>query len=368
VSRLWAGLLAALALAAMAAGVVLDQTGLRAARASALAGVENPGPRGLAAARELLVSTGAKTAVRHPFDPELPAAVVVLAAPQAMVPEDEVRALVARAEAGATVVVALGGAAQPALLDALGLALQPGDAPRTARALAPHRLVDGLSLPSRSATLSAERPGSLAVCGGEGWASAISVPAGRGEVLVFVGPEPLENAHLLEGDATSLVMRLGRLGPVVFDERFLSPPTPPGPPSRRALLLLAGQLLLAGLALAFARGRRLGAVRPSPAAAEGRTSRDYLTSLAALYGRAGAEEELAARSWSGLRHRLERRAGIPARLTDAEAARRAQARSEGAAMALALGGAALAAGGKGVLLRVTRAAADAEAALRERRG
>jgi len=152
----------------------------------------------------------------------------------------------------------------------------------------------------------------------------------------------------------------------VFDERFLAPPAAPAPaapPSRRALALLAGQLLAAGAALAWARGRRLGAIRPAPAPPGERTARAYLASLAALYRRAGAEAELAAQAWRALRRRVDRRFGVPARLTDAEAARRVSSRSPAAALALARGGAALAAGGAGVLLRVTRAAADAEAAL-----
>jgi hypothetical protein len=367
VSRWPAALAAAGALAALAAGVVLDQSGLRAAEGSALAASSSPGPRGLAAARELWLATGVEARVRRRGDPASAAAVVLLAAPQAPLPRLEVEALLDRAAAGATVLVALGGAPQPALLEALGLALAPAGAPRTARALAPHPLVDGLALPARGAGLSVRRPGALPVAGGEGWASAVSVPAGRGEVLVLSGPEPLENTHLLEADAASLLVRLGRLGPLELDERFLAPAAQGTPPSQRALLLLGGQLLLAGAALAWARGRRLGAVRPPPPAGAGRTSRDYLAALATLYRRAGAEPELAARAWRGLRRRLERQAGIPARLPDAEAARRAQARSAGAALALARGSAELLAGGPGVLLRVTRAAAEAEAALRARR-
>jgi hypothetical protein len=291
----------------------------------------------------------------------------VVAAPRSPLPRAEVEALLARAAAGATVLVALGAAPQPALLEALGLELAPGEAPRTARALAPHPLVDGLALPARAASLSALRPGPLPVAGSAAWASAVSIPAGSGEVLVLSGPEPLENAHLLEADAASLLVRLGRLGPVELDERFLAPSATATPPSQRALLLLSGQLLLAGAVLAWARGRRLGAIRPPAPPGAGRTSRDYLASLAALYRRAGAEQELAGQAWRTLRRRLERQEGIPARLPDAEAARRAQTRSSGAALALARGSAALAGGGPGALLRVTRAAAEAEAALRARR-
>jgi len=354
--------LAAAALALVAA-TVLGQAGRRGAEPSRLASAESTGPRGLAAARELLAARGWPVARRGPGDPPFAGAgTVVVAAPATPLPSAEVAALLEEAEEGATVVVALDRAAQPALLDALGLALAPSSEYRFAHGLAPHRLVGDLSLPGRAASLEVLRPGPLPVSGGPGWASAVSAPAGRGEVLVLSGPEPLENAHLLEGDAVSLVLRLGALGPVVFDERFLQASSPP-PPARRGLLLLGAQLLLGGLTLVLALGRRLGAIRPPPPAGMAQTARDYLSSLAVLYRRAGAEPELAAQAWAALRRRLERRAGIPARLADADAARRLAAGNREVALALARGAAALAGGGPGVLLRVTRAAAEAEALL-----
>lgn len=356
------------ALALLVAAVVLGQADERGAEVSASAAGGNLGPRGLAAARELLISTGASVTRRGPGEPAVEgAAVVLVAAPAAAPAGDQVSSLVAEASRGATVVIALGRLPPPALLEALGVELAPGAEPRVARGLAPHRLLGDLRVPARSAALVSTRPGALAVSGNLGWTSALSVPAGRGEVLILSGPEPFENAHLAEADAASLVVRLGAMGPVVLDERFLGEAAPAAPTSRRALLLLALQLLLAGAALILARGRRLGALRPPPAAGAGRTARDYLASLAALYRRAGAEQELAAAAWRGLRRRLERRLGVPARLTDAQAARRLARRSPEAALALARGSAALAGGGGGTLLRVTRAAADAERALGGRR-
>ncbi|HVO18565.1 MAG TPA: DUF4350 domain-containing protein [Anaeromyxobacter sp.] len=356
--------LAGVAALAVVAGTVLGQAGQGGGAPPGLASAESAGPRGLAAARELLAARGVAVVRRGPGDPLLPGAgTVLLAAPGAPIPAAEVKALIEEAAGGATVLVALGPAPQPALLDALGLALAPSLEPRTARGLAPHRLLGDLSLPGRAASLEVLRPGPLPVSGAPGWGSAVSAPAGRGEVLVLSGPEPLENGHLLEGDAVSLIVRLGALGPVVIDERFLSAESPQPPPTRHALALLGAQLLLAGLTLALALGRRLGAVRPPAPAEVGQTTRDYLTSLAALYRRAGAEAELAALAWAALRRRLERRAGIPARLSDADAARRLPAGDPARALALARGAAALAGGGAGVLLRVTRAAADAEALL-----
>ena len=361
----WPALLAAfLALSALAAGVLLEESRLHTSQVSPLPSSSNPGPHGLAAARELLLETGATTFLRQRGDLEPgPTRVLVLAAPRAQIPQGEVDLLLKRAFEGATVIVTLGGTAQPALLDRLGLEVAPGADPRVAHPLSPHPLFFGLDLPASSASILAREPGTLAVSGGDGFVSAVSIEEGKGEVLVFSGPEPLENAHLVEGDAATLLLRLGKLGPVVFDERFLAKAAAAPPPSQSALLLLAGQLLLAGGALTWSRARRLGAIRPPPKRSNDRTSRDYLASLSILYRRAGAEEQLARESWSALRRRLERMTGIPARLSDAEAARRAQPRSQEAALALARGGAALAAGGGGVLLNVTCAAADAEAAL-----
>jgi hypothetical protein len=366
--RRWPAALAAFsALSLLVAAVVLGQTGPRGTEISSAPSAANLGPRGLAAAWELLRSTGAAPIRRGPGDAAVPgAAVVIVAAPSAALGAEDVSSLLAEAGGGAIVIVALGSSPQPALLDGLGLGFTPGAAPRQAHGLAPHRLVGDLSLPARSAAISIGRPGALAVSGAAGWASAVSVPAGRGEVLVLSGPEPLENANLLQGDAASLVARLGALGPVVFDERFAAGPRPAGPPSRRALALLAAQILAAGAALALARGRRLGAIRPPPDLERGRTARDYLSSLAGLYRRAGAEGEMAAQAWYRLRRRLERRWNVPSRLSDAQAARRIAGRNPEAALALARGGAALAGGGAGVLLRVTRAAADAERALERR--
>jgi hypothetical protein len=369
------------ALAVLAAGTIFLEAD-RGPAPSALPSSENPGPRGLGGGRELLRAAGTAVKTRGPGAAPAQAAVVILAAPGAPIGSREAAELVAEAERGATVVVALGAAPQPELLGALGLSFTRGDAPgstraaapTTARGLAPHPLVGDLALPAGSAALAPARPGPLAVSGDAAGASAVSVPAGRGEVLVLSGPEPLENAHLLEEGPLTLWVRLGALARVdpsatgvVFDERFLAPPAAPPPRSRSALALLAAQLAAAGAALAWARGRRLGAVRPAPPAAAGRTARAYLGSLAALYRRAGAEEELAAQTWRALRRRLERRWAIPARLSDADAARRLAARSPAAAEALARGGSALEPHGASPLLHVTRAAAEVEAALEGRR-
>ncbi|MGC3997262.1 MAG: hypothetical protein QM767_07035 [Anaeromyxobacter sp.] len=364
------GLLPAAALAALAlvaAGAVLGQRRQRLREAAPLPAGESTGPRGLAALRTTLQAAGTAVLRRGPGDPPAPgAAVVILAAPRAPLDEAEAAALLAGAEGGATLVWALGPAPQPALARRLGLSTSGPGTLRTASGLAPHPLVGDLQLPAAGPALQATWPGALPVSGLPGAATALSLPVGRGELLVLSGPEPLENAHLADGDALTLALRLGSRGPVALDERFLRPPGET-PPSRRALLTAAGQLLLAALVWLWARGRRLGAIRRAPAEGAAPSGAGHAASLGALYARAGDEPALAAQTWRLLRQRLEQRAGLSARLEDADAARRLAARCPLAAEALTRGAAALSAGGRGTLLRVTRAAAEAEAALRQRR-
>jgi len=180
-------------------------------------------------------------------------------------------------------------------------------------------------------------------------------------VIVLSGPEALENERIGEADAVSFLVRLGGRGPLAIDERFLAPADGPAPPSRRALALLAAQALLGAAVLLAALAPRLGPIRPPPPEGGGRSTRDYLASLAALYRRAGAEPELARSAWRAFRRRLEARAGIPARLPDAEAARLLAARSSPAARAVLRGSVAL--GRRRPLLAVGQAAAEAEEAL-----
>jgi hypothetical protein len=151
-------------------------------------------------------------------------------------------------------------------------------------------------------------------------------------------------------------------GPIALDERNLRGGAAV-PAAQVALALLVLQALLAGAAFALARGRRLGAIRPPPPP-RGRTARDYLESLGALYRRARAEGELSRSAWVRARRDLERRAGIPARLADEEAEARLWPRAPAAAEAVARARRALSAPpGPASLTAVVRAAADLEAAL-----
>jgi hypothetical protein len=352
----WAAVAASLAL--VAAGVAVGHERAREREASPLPSVLSTGPRGLAAARWFLAATG-RSATRIDDRGAWPArgAVVLLAAPAEPLEDEEAAALVSHARAGGTVVWLAGDVRQPALERRLGVRARAAPGFRIASAQAPHPLVAGLLVPVNGGSVEADGPDALPILATAGAVAGVSLRAGAGEVLVLSGPEPFTNERIGDAGAISLLVRLSARGPLVFDERWLVPRDAPAPASRRALVVAALQGLAAvGLWLA-ARARRLGAIRPPPPEGRGRTARDYLASLAALYGRAGAEEELARGAWRRARRALERRTGIPARLSADEAAPRLARRSRAAAEALLRGEAALGSG-RGALLATCLAADD----------
>lgn len=357
----WAGLAAALAL--VGAGAAIGQQRAREREAAPLPSASSTGPRGLAAARMFLAATG-RAAVRlsGPDDRPPAGAVVLLAGPRAPLADADVAALLAGVRAGGTLVWMAGPVRQPALERALSVRAAAGGAPGTALPLAPHPLVAGLELPAGSGAVVGGPPGALAVLGAGAAIAGLSIPEGRGEVLVLSGSEPLENDRIGEGGALTLLTRLAARGPIAFDERWLLPRRAGASPARAGLLAAALQALAAAAVLLSARGRRLGAIRPPPPEGSGRTARDYLASLAALYRRAGAEEELARATWARARRALERRAGIPARLAADDARARLARHAPAAAEAFDRGEAALRRGA-GALLPASRAAHDLEAAL-----
>lgn len=361
--RAAAALLVVAALAAVGAASAVAHRRAREAEDSPLPSATSAGPRGLAAARAFLAEAGAAPRrLEDPDDAPPAGATVILAAPGAALSDAEAAALVAHAAAGATLVWLAGQVRQPALERRLAVIPVPGLGERTAAPLAPHPLVDGLGLPAGGGFVEWSGDAALPILEAGDRVAAVAVPVGRGEVLVLAGPEPLQNTRVGDGDAVALLLRLAARGPVVFDERWLRPRaagTAPG--ARRGLALAAAQALLAAAVLLVARGRRLGAIRPPPAEGRGRTARDYLASLAVLYRRTGAEDELARAAWDRARRGLERRAGVPARLPAGDARERLARHAPAAGEAL-LRGEAATAGGPGALRAVLQAAHDLEAA------
>ncbi len=290
---------------------------------SPLPSTELAGPRGAAALHDWLAATGrAPLRVAGPADLP-PGAVAVLATPTTPLSTSEVALLLDRIAAGELLVYAAGApGAQPELERRLLLSRpRPGGGSERAAPLAPHPLLSGLTLVTSGGSVASDLPGALPVAGGPGFAAVVSVPLGRGEVLLLAGPDLLENARIGEADHALFWARLSERGRLAFDEGHWSRATPAGPPAAGRLAPLLLQLLAAAALLLWALSRRLGAVRPPPALAA-RTAADYLASLAALYRSARADPELAAAAWRAHRLRLQRQAGIAAALPDAEAARR----------------------------------------------
>jgi hypothetical protein len=330
---------------------------------------ESTGGAGVGAAARWLQATGRPyRRLVEPSDRPVAGETWLLLAPAAALDDREVTALVDHAAAGGLVVWALGEggeARQPALARRLGARRWSGSGERTVPSMAPHRLFDGLSLRAGGAGVASDRPGARAVLGEVERPAAVAIPVGQGEVMLWAGPELVDNHRIGEGDVLTLWVRLAAGGPLAFDERSLRPAGAGRGAGGSPAVLLGLQLGLVILLLAAALWPRLGAIRPPPPGA-GRGTRDYLASLAFLYRRAGAEPELAAVSWRRLRRRLERQAGVGARLPADEAARRLAGSAPASVEPFRRGEEALARGGPGLLLAVARAAAEVEAARRGR--
>ncbi|HSN93175.1 MAG TPA: DUF4350 domain-containing protein, partial [Anaeromyxobacteraceae bacterium] len=267
----------------------------------------NAGPRGLAVAAAWLAATGRPAPVlSRPEDRPAAGAVLVLAAPRGALSPEHAEEVAAHAAAGGTVVWAVGPSPQPALERRLGPVRASAGSDlgaRTAVALAPHPLFDGLALRTSGGDVASDAPGAVRAAGGRDFTAAVAFPVGRGEVVLLAGSDALENRHLAEAGNLSLWARLAARGPIALDERHLHAGASL-PAAGTALAPLVLQALLAGAAFVLARGRRLGAVRPPPPP-RGRTAREYLKALGALYRRARAEGELARSAWGRARRELE---------------------------------------------------------------
>jgi hypothetical protein len=350
----------ALALGAAGAAVAFGRE--RSAVDAWLPTSSGTGRHGLAALHDWLEATG-----RRPLRLERPGdapadAVILLSTGTARLPDGEAAAALARARAGGLLIWAAGApGAQPALerrLDVSWGGAQPEPAAASAS------VADGLALATGPGAIASRMPGARPVGGAP--APAVSIPLGRGEVLLLAGPDAAENARLAAGDNLDLWVRAAARGPVAFVEGGVAGSAAP---SRGALWLLGGQVLAASAALAWARGRRLGAVRPPPPAAAARTAADYVASLAVLYRRARADRALGEAAWHAHRLRLQRRAGVPARLDDASAERvlADRAPKAGAAFRRAAALAARGVSSPSELADLVRLSAAAEAAIDPRR-
>jgi hypothetical protein len=365
-----------LALALLGAVVTVSHSREREAALSPLASVDNTGPLGLAALHTWLDESGAEPIrLEGPMLRPPQAGAVILARPRGALQRSEVDFLLQFVEDGGLLIWGVGpGGEQPALesrlkiirpqIEATGdIFALPG---RPIHALTPHPLFEKLVLRvGGGQAISSRDPGAIPVAGGGGPPSAVSLSHGRGEILLLAGTELLENFRIAEGDNLTLWARLAERGTIAFDEYHQSSAKALRPAARGPLAMVIGQALLAALLYTWARGRRLGAIRPPLQSGPLRSAADYLAALGRLYRRARAERELGAAAWSGLRRRLQRQAGIPLTLDDAAVATRLAHLAPAAAEAYRQGAAAAHAGtsGPAALLMVTRRAAEVENAL-----
>jgi hypothetical protein len=264
----------ALAVGAAAAAVALGRE--RSAADGWLPTSGGTGPRGLAALHDWLEATARfPLRVTRPGDAP-PGAVILLAGGSARLSDDEAEGALARARAGGLVIWAAAPGTQPGLERRLEVSWAGGQPEPAAPGAS---VADGLALSTGPGSLASQMPGARPVGGPPPAPPAVSVPMGRGEVLVLAGPGAAENARVGVADNLDLWVRAAARGPVTFVEGEVDGVASP---SRRALWLLAGEALAAAAALAWARGRRLGAVRPPPPAPASRSAADYLASLAVL--------------------------------------------------------------------------------------
>jgi len=330
-------------------------------------GADGTGPEGAAGLWRWAESTG-RGPLRVEDGERAPrGAVWILGEPPGPLGDAEAAAFVDHARSGGLSVWALSSSPQPALAGLLGLRRGPASARGETTALAPHPLFRGLTLYGRCGELQSAVPGALPVAGqersGAPCVSALSVPVGRGEVLVLAGRDLLANATVARGDNLEFWARAAEGGPLAFDERRRAGGALPSLPA--GLLAIAGQAALALGLIAWSVLPRLGSIRACAEPGE-RGTEHYLQSLAALYRRARAEPELVRAAHAELRERLRDRAGIPRALSTAEAARLLERRSPAAAAALEEVAAAAeraSSAGPSDLLRVARAASAVEAAL-----
>lgn len=300
---------------------------------AALAGIETVtggsgpgGPRsssyatngsGLAALARLLDDNGhpvtrLRTALdRRALDP----GTTVVLADVAGTTRDEAGALERFVRAGGRLVVAGDGAGEIVrAVVGTRLSAAPGG-PRSAAPLVAVPEVAGVDRVEADGLASFTATGAaLAVLDGPGGILAVVAVVGSGRVVALADPTPWHNRRLGEADNAAFALRaVGEAGrPVAFAEA----PHGYGPGTGFAALpgewrWALGVALAAVLTAMWARGRRLGpAEELERALAPPR--RAYVDAMASTLARTGQREQAMAPLQAAARHRLARRAGLPA--------------------------------------------------------
>ena len=138
-----------------------------------------------------------------------------------------------------------------------------------------------------------DRPAQRAVyeCAGRG--VVVAYAAGKGKVVWWASPSPLENRDIPAPGNLELLLNSLDLHPgdrVVWDESLHAAPVQAWHPfADRIVVALLAQLLLAALLLVFSRGRRSGPLRPLPAARRS-SPLEFVRALGRLYRASGAAD------------------------------------------------------------------------------
>jgi hypothetical protein len=149
------------------------------------------------------------------------------------------------------------------------------------------------------------------VCAGEG--VVVTYPVNKGTVVWWASASPLENQDIAARGSLDLLLnslQLQQGDRVVWDESLHAEPAAAWDPLRdRVILALIAQLLMVGLLLALARGRRSGPLRPLPAQARS-SPMEFVRSLGGLYRASGANDVPVTVAYERFRSRLAQHYGI----------------------------------------------------------
>jgi Domain of unknown function (DUF4350) len=148
-------------------------------------------------------------------------------------------------------------------------------------------------------------------CAGKG--VVVSYPAEKGTVVWWASASPIENRDIASQGSLDLLLnslQLQRGDRIVWDESLHNAPASAWDPfSDRVILAMLTQLLLVGLLLVLARGRRSGPLRPLPATMRS-SPLEFIRSLGALYRASGANDVPVTIAYERFRARLGQRYGV----------------------------------------------------------
>ena len=148
-------------------------------------------------------------------------------------------------------------------------------------------------------------------CAGKG--VVVTYPVEKGTVVWWASASPLENQDIASPGSLDLLLnslQLQRGDRIVWDESLHRASAAAWDPfSDRIVLALLAQLLLMGLLLVLARGRRSGPLRPLPVMTR-RSPMEFIRSLGALYRASGANDVPVVIAYERFRARLVQHYGI----------------------------------------------------------